>query len=87
MNVTWVKGFPTGHETGSFLTVDLGGSNLRVCWITLKGGQGETHLCQDSFAIPDEIKTGNAEELWGVITQSLEDFIKKHDIKTSDGKP
>ena len=29
MNPTWVMGFPTGQEQGSFLALDMGGTNLR----------------------------------------------------------
>ena len=28
---------PTGHETGEFLTIDLGGTNLRIAFVTLLG--------------------------------------------------
>ncbi|KAJ5638356.1 Hexokinase [Penicillium lividum] len=29
MKITWVMGFPSGHETGDVLTIDMGGTNLR----------------------------------------------------------
>ncbi|KAF3015477.1 hypothetical protein E8E15_005092 [Penicillium rubens] len=29
MNVTWVTGYPNGEETGNYITVDMGGTNLR----------------------------------------------------------
>ena len=35
MNTTWVLGLPTDRENGTFLTLDLGGTNLLVCWIIL----------------------------------------------------
>lgn len=42
MNITWVQGLPTGKETGEYLAVDLGGTNIRVCWIKLLGEGKET---------------------------------------------
>lgn len=35
MNPTWVMNMPTGYETGTFLAIDMGGTNLRICEITL----------------------------------------------------
>ena len=31
----WVMGFPDGTESGPFLALDMGGTNLRVCEVTL----------------------------------------------------
>ena len=31
----WVMGFPDGTESGAFLALDMGGTNLRVCEIVL----------------------------------------------------
>ena len=87
MNVTWTLGFPTGDETGDFLAVDLGGTNLRVCWIELKGRQSKTVVTQEKCPIPPEIKTGNADALWTFVTDSLEEFIAQNDLHREDGEP
>jgi hexokinase len=63
MNLTWVLGFPTGHEKGSFLTLDLGGTNLRVCWIVLSGDRGGSRITQSQYKIPTDLKAGDAERL------------------------
>ena len=60
MNVTWSIGWPTGEEKGSFLTLDLGGTNLRVCWITLSGRREEITLLQEQYKLPDDVKTSVA---------------------------
>jgi len=86
MNVTWTLGFPSGHETGKFLTIDLGGTNLRVCWIVLQGRLGETEVNQNMYHLPSEIKTGTAEALWTHIVDSLEDFISSHKLKPDHGE-
>lgn len=87
MEVTWVQGFPTGRETGSFLTMDLGGTNLRVCWISLKGNHQDPEIIQDSYKIPDENKDGEAKVLWDLIAESLERFIETHGLRGDEKAP
>lgn len=87
MYPTWVIGFPTGRETGQFLTVDLGGTNLRVCWITLKGHDQETDVLQDTYKVPDEIKTGSANELWDLVADSLKDFLDNNKLQGTEDEP
>ncbi|OAP61582.1 hypothetical protein AYL99_03785 [Fonsecaea erecta] len=83
MNITWVTSFPTGHETGTYLTLDLGGTNLRVCLITLSGRQGGTDITQEKYQLPKEIKTGTADELFEYLADRLADFVEKH-VKADD---
>lgn len=78
MNPTWVMGYPTGHEQGTFLALDMGGTNLRVCEIQLPEAKGEFDIIQSKYRMPEELKTGTAEELWGYIADCLEQFIEYH---------
>ena len=78
MNVTWVFGFPTGDEQGNFLALDMGGTNLRVCEIQLTEERGEFDITQSKYRIPEELKTGTAEELWEYIADCLQQFIEYH---------
>ncbi|POS74173.1 embden-meyerhof pathway-1 [Diaporthe helianthi] len=87
MYPTWVFGFPSGHEDGQFLTIDLGGTNLRVCWITLKGKNHNTDIVQDMYKVPEEIKTGSADQLWDLIADALMDFLEKHQLKGTEDEP
>lgn len=87
MNITWVLGWPTGHETGSFLTVDLGGTNLRVCWIVLTGRKGETKLEQHEYRLPDDLKSGQADQFWSFVAESLEKFIEEFQLKGTKEDP
>lgn len=41
---TPVTGLPTGSETGRFLAIDVGGTNLRVAFIELLGDGADTHV-------------------------------------------
>ena len=78
MNPTWCMGFPTGHETGTFLALDMGGTNLRVCEIRLPEEVGEFDIIQSKYHMPEELKTGTADELWGYIADCLQQFIEYH---------
>ncbi|RVX71231.1 Hexokinase [Exophiala mesophila] len=78
MNPTWVMGFPDGHEQGTFLALDMGGTNLRVCEITLTEEKGEFDIIQSKYRMPEELKTGTAEELWEYVADCLEQFIEYH---------
>jgi hexokinase len=87
MYPTWVLGLPTGQETGRFLTIDLGGTNLRVCWIILKGAHEKIEVKQQAYELPAGIKTARAEELWNLIAESLEKFINEHHLAEDGDSP
>lgn len=78
MNVAWVTGFPTGEEQGTFLALDMGGTNLRVCEITLPEEVGEFDIIQSKYRMPEELKTGSAEELWEYVADCVQQFIEYH---------
>jgi hexokinase len=80
MNITWVQGLPSGNEEGSFLTIDLGGTNIRICWITLRGRQG-FDVKQEMYEVGEEIKSGTADELWEFVAGSLESFIDEQGLE------
>ncbi|KAL3471699.1 hexokinase-domain-containing protein [Aspergillus californicus] len=78
MNVTWVMGFPDGNEQGTFLALDMGGTNLRVCEITLTKEKGGFDIIQSKYRMPEELKSGTAEELWEYVVDCVEQFIQFH---------
>ncbi|KAK5191738.1 hypothetical protein LTR92_008319 [Exophiala xenobiotica] len=77
MNITWVTSLPTGKETGTYLALDLGGTNLRVCLVTLTG-KGDAEVTQEKYPLPSEVKTGTSEQLWDLIAGSLQNFVEQH---------
>ncbi|KAI9645514.1 hexokinase [Ciborinia camelliae] len=78
MNPTWCMSFPDGYETGTFLALDMGGTNLRVCEIILTDEKSEFDIMQSKYRMPEELKTGSAEELWEYIADCLQQFIESH---------
>ncbi|EMC95452.1 hypothetical protein BAUCODRAFT_542085 [Baudoinia panamericana UAMH 10762] len=87
MNVTWTLGFPTGNEKGQYLTMDLGGTKLRVCWIKLNQRHGQTELDQDVYQFPSAVKTSDADTLWSFIADSLQDFVGKRSLQGTAENP
>lgn len=87
MNVTWVHHLPTGAEKGTILTLDLGGTNLRVCTVTLHGNAADTtspaqnySLEQKQYKLPSSIKTDTADALWTHIADKLATFIANKNL-------
>ncbi|KAG0650839.1 Hexokinase [Hyphodiscus hymeniophilus] len=78
MNPTWCMAFPTGEEQGTFLALDMGGTNLRVCEIILTDQKSEFDIIQSKYRMPEELKTGESDELWEYIADCLQQFIESH---------
>ena len=61
-----------------FLAVDLGGTNFRVCTITLNGDTTFT-LAQSKVAIPRELMVAKtSKELFSFLAKQIESFLKTH---------
>ncbi|GAV28882.1 hypothetical protein PMKS-002360 [Pichia membranifaciens] len=73
----WVMDYPTGQETGDYLAIDLGGTNLRVVKVSLLGDSKFTYEAE-KYPIPVPMRTGKSEDLWNFIADSLDTFVKKH---------
>lgn len=75
---SYVTDVPTGSETGTYLALDLGGTNLRVCSITLNG-DGTFSNRQAKFPVSRQLQRTSAhEELFGYIAEKVEDFVRQH---------
>jgi hexokinase len=73
---TYVTGVPNGTETGTFMAVDLGGTNFRVCEVTLQGDH-KFSLKQKKFKVTEELKSGHAEDLFDYMATCVGDFMKE----------
>lgn len=87
MNVTWVPSFPSGRELGRYLTVDMGGTNLRICDVTLKERKGEFEQTQKKFKLPKEVKSGTGEELWDFVADRVQEFLEENPGSSQDDTP
>lgn len=87
MNIAWVFDFPTGHERGDFITIDMGGTNLRVCQVELTHDKGGHELLQDKFPMPEGLKSSTADKLWGFVADCTAKFIKDHGLSSGNVLP
>jgi len=71
---TYVTGVPDGSETGTFLALDLGGTNLRVCEVKLLGNK-RFELRQQKYKVSDVLKTGEATALFDYMADSVDAFL------------
>lgn len=71
---TFVTGVPDGTEKGTFLALDLGGTNLRVCEVVLNGDRTFS-LRQRKFKVSDTLKQGEASALFDYIAESVDAFL------------
>ncbi|KAF7353104.1 Phosphotransferase [Mycena venus] len=74
---TFVTGVPNGTETGTFLALDLGGTNMRVCEVVLHGDTTFT-LRQQKYKVSDALKTGEATVLFDYLADSVDAFLTSH---------
>ncbi|KAF4345177.1 hexokinase [Fusarium beomiforme] len=80
MNPTWVMQQPTGNETGKYLVLDLGGTNLRVFSVELTEEKSGFKVNKVTHKLPKELRTGDAEKLWDFVAGHLEEFLKTADF-------
>lgn len=71
---TYVFGWPTGKEVGNYLAVDLGGTNLRVCLVTLQG-EGKFEITQSKYRLTEEQKQDDGQKLFDFCGECLRAFV------------
>ncbi|KAF8558656.1 hexokinase [Imleria badia] len=74
---TFVFGWPSGQETGDYLAVDLGGTNLRVCLVTLQG-DGKFELTQTKYRLAEEQKQDDGQKLFDFCAECLKTFVESN---------
>ncbi|KDQ64963.1 hypothetical protein JAAARDRAFT_28623 [Jaapia argillacea MUCL 33604] len=76
---TFVTGVPDGSEVGTFLALDLGGTNLRVCRVQLHGSSLFT-LTQQKYKLSESLKTGEASALFDYLADSVDAFLTEEGV-------
>lgn len=75
---SYVTAVPDGTETGLYLAVDLGGTNLRICSVNLHG-DSTFSITQSKVAIPVSIITARYfSELFAYIAEQINIFLQHH---------
>lgn len=71
---SFVTRMPTGDETGTFLSLDLGGTNLRIAAVELKGA-GKSVVHELKRRPSPELKTGEGSVFFDWIADAIHDLI------------
>ncbi|ORE06287.1 hypothetical protein BCV72DRAFT_336013 [Rhizopus microsporus var. microsporus] len=79
---SFVSGRCTGEEKGHFMALDLGGTNLRVCHVTLLGN-GEYTIRQQKYIVSEELKIGPMRILCDFIADCVDSFLTEHGTEDS----
>lgn len=74
---------PSARST--FLALDLGGTNLRVCEVVLKGNH-EFAIKQRKFKVSQELKEGEARVLFDYIADSIDAFLTEVGSELTPGE-
>ncbi|KAI1859026.1 hypothetical protein JX265_010503 [Neoarthrinium moseri] len=75
---SFVTKLPRGDEKGVYFAVDLGGTNCRVCSVTLHGDSTYT-LLQSKHAVPSSLRiNANYEPLFDFIAERIQEFRGAH---------
>lgn len=74
---TYVTSIPSGTEHGVYLAADLGGTNLRVCSVNLRG-DSTFKLEQSKNRIPEDLLSCEAHELFSYLAKKIGQFVATH---------
>jgi hexokinase len=75
-----VYNLPDGSEQGTFLAVDLGGTNCRICLVDLLGNSSYK-VVQTKQTVPEHIRINpRYEPLFSFIAKAISDFLSQHKL-------
>ncbi|KAK2680321.1 hypothetical protein RAB80_005502 [Fusarium oxysporum f. sp. vasinfectum] len=75
---SFVTQIPSGREKGLFLAVDLGGTNCRVCAVTLHG-DSTFEVFQRKHLVPHDIRVHSSHKpLFHFIALKIQDLLREH---------
>ncbi|KAK9700428.1 hypothetical protein K7432_012192 [Basidiobolus ranarum] len=72
---SYVTSLPTGKETGTYLAIDLGGTNLRTAAVTLLGN-GQVGVNMRKYPISTEIRQGEGAKLFDWIADCTAELLQ-----------
>lgn len=91
---TFVSGLPNGKEAGTFLALDLGGTNFRVLLIQIPANAGpngkkECNIDSRIYRVPKNIMEGHARGLFDHIAECIHNFVNimGYEEKANSGEP
>ncbi|CAO3682766.1 unnamed protein product [Rhizopus stolonifer] len=75
---TYVTGYPTGNEKGTYLALEIAGMDIYACQVKLKGDNGKLAINQYQYKIPQDLASGDDfEVLIDFIVECIADFLTR----------
>ncbi|KAI7902280.1 uncharacterized protein BX663DRAFT_512346 [Cokeromyces recurvatus] len=75
---SYVTGYPTGNEKGTYLALEISGVDIYVCQVKLKGEGGKLAINQYQYKIPDDLTAGDdIGDLIDYVADCVGDFQKR----------
>jgi len=78
--ITYVSQLPTGRESGTYLALDLGGTNFRVIQIELDTGTTSVRMKAAKHVVTEDLMTGPGENLFNFMADKLKEFMIEHQL-------
>lgn len=82
---SFVEKMPNGDESGEFLAIDLGGTNLRVVKVVLQDHRVKEVIAHED-AIPPELMRGTTKQLFDFIATQIKSFISNYSSSEKKNK-
>jgi hexokinase len=82
---SYVTSLPSGNEKGTYLSLDLGGSTLRICAVELQG-YGKVNVTEIKRQINpnDPLRTTHVVEFFDWMTDAISELLVKIGHKSSE---
>ncbi|RCH86056.1 glucokinase [Rhizopus azygosporus] len=75
---TYVTGYPTGNEKGTYLALEIAGMDIYACQVRLKGDNGKLAINQFQYKIPQDLASGDDfAVLIDYIVECISDFLTR----------
>ncbi|KAI8070652.1 hexokinase-domain-containing protein [Gilbertella persicaria] len=75
---SFIAGYPTGNEKGTYLALEMSGVDIYVCQVRLKGEDGKLAINQYQYKVPDHLTAGDdISILIDYIADCLADFQQR----------
>ncbi|KAG1169886.1 hypothetical protein G6F70_000405 [Rhizopus microsporus] len=75
---SYVIGYPTGYEKGTYLALEISGVDIYVCQVKLKGEGGKLAINQYQYKIPDNLTAGqDIGDLIDYVADCVADFQQR----------
>jgi len=86
--ITYVTHLPSGQEHGSYLALDLGGTNFRVLLVEVEKESSSVRIKASKHLVSEALMTGPGENLFDFMAAQLHEFMVEHGlVQGSPGQP